>query len=407
MVPPMPPNSPEPPDAAGFLHHDASAEPSNPSTASGINGQRLETLQSSLVERIAAVDDERRRTATQMQRAIETNRGEMLQQCRRQRVLLALAASLIILLTAVAVGYLQYRLGATSRALADAVARLEERVTAFVATPPASASRGSKSESSASPSALEASAEGIEDQLSVLRQRVASLSNDLAAVQAGSEAPANAVTETAATPETIAAAPSSTTSADGAVDATADQQDLVAFGAVAMLDSMIDRRWREVQEEYQRLALEVASPAVRSRDVDDGGEGSDADPEIDSDTGSAGEETAQGSEPARPLPEARPAPSRLQLEERPFVLQLIGVYDRVRLDDFIADHSLPEQVYIREERFRGRPWFVLFHSLHPDQSSARKAMQSLPPELAALEPWIRKLPEGVELEVMQRQDAQP
>ncbi|NBC48549.1 MAG: hypothetical protein GVY22_11245 [Gammaproteobacteria bacterium] len=403
----MPPNSPEPPDAAGFLHHDASAEPSNPSTASGINGQRLETLQSSLVERIAAVDDERRRTATQMQRAIETNRGEMLQQCRRQRVLLALAASLIILLTAVAVGYLQYRLGATSRALADAVARLEERVTAFVATPPASASRGSKSESSASPSALEASAEGIEDQLSVLRQRVASLSNDLAAVQAGSEAPANAVTETAATPETIAAAPSSTTSADGAVDATADQQDLVAFGAVAMLDSMIDRRWREVQEEYQRLALEVASPAVRSRDVDDGGEGSDADPEIDSDTGSAGEETAQGSEPARPLPEARPAPSRLQLEERPFVLQLIGVYDRVRLDDFIADHSLPEQVYIREERFRGRPWFVLFHSLHPDQSSARKAMQSLPPELAALEPWIRKLPEGVELEVMQRQDAQP
>ncbi|MBK1705362.1 hypothetical protein CKO40_12595 [Halochromatium glycolicum] len=89
------------------------------------------------------------------------------------------------------------------------------------------------------------------------------------------------------------------------------------------------------------------------------------------------------------------------------MLQLIGVYDRVRLDDFIADHSLPEQVYIREERFRGRPWFVLFHSLHPDQPSAQDAMRSLPPELAALEPWIRKLPEGVELEVMQRQDAQP
>jgi DamX protein len=82
------------------------------------------------------------------------------------------------------------------------------------------------------------------------------------------------------------------------------------------------------------------------------------------------------------------------------VLQMIGFFNRGLLDAFIERSPLPAQVYVREETFRGRPWFVLIHSLHADRATARAAVEELPPELAKLDLWIRELPGETVLEVV-------
>jgi DamX protein len=55
---------------------------------------------------------------------------------------------------------------------------------------------------------------------------------------------------------------------------------------------------------------------------------------------------------------------------------------------------------MREERFRGRPWFVLIHSLYEDRAAAQQASETLPDSLARLDLWIRKLPAETELDVI-------
>jgi DamX protein len=89
------------------------------------------------------------------------------------------------------------------------------------------------------------------------------------------------------------------------------------------------------------------------------------------------------------------------VRDRPFALQLIGFYSRATLEDFIAQSPLPGRVYLLEERFRGRPWFVLIHSLHGGQGAARQAGQALAGQLGSLDVWIRELPLGTELEVVE------
>jgi len=451
MASSTPPNPPEPPEAAGFLHHDASDEPVESTAADEVQNQRLESLQSSLIERIAAVDEERRRTATQMYRAIKTHKSETVDRDRRQRNLLLGVAAAMILLTVASVGYLQLQLGAKLQGLNEAMARLQNEIpaaeTGFSVTPPATSPPPDLAVS-----VLQARTKEIGEQLSSLREQVARATNGMASVEAeviaeATEAPILAATAGGEAPLETTAAPGARTGASpepntagagaaaqrtalenaaelaldageqapedaaaAAADAPGDiESDQVGLGAAAMLDSVIDRRWREVEREYQRLAVEVASPAVRAREgsAEDGSAGADT----GADALSASDADSTAAQPASILVDfpgevlAEPADD-VSIAERPFALQLIGVFERERLDDFITSRPLPKQVYVREEVFRGRPWFVLFHSLHPDRTSAREALEALPPELAVLEPWIRELPEDAEIDVVPSEVAQ-
>jgi DamX protein len=84
--------------------------------------------------------------------------------------------------------------------------------------------------------------------------------------------------------------------------------------------------------------------------------------------------------------------------ERSFALQLIGSYDRNAVLDLAARPDLPESVYIRQETLRGRPWYVLIHSLHPSYAEAQATLRSLPADLARLDTWIRSLPTDTAME---------
>jgi DamX protein len=92
--------------------------------------------------------------------------------------------------------------------------------------------------------------------------------------------------------------------------------------------------------------------------------------------------------------------SQMSIGDRRYALQLIGFYSRDELDAFVADSPLPDQVYAREETFRGQPWFVLIHSLHPDLAAANAAQRALPPALAGLDIWIRDLPPEAQVDVI-------
>lgn len=98
-------------------------------------------------------------------------------------------------------------------------------------------------------------------------------------------------------------------------------------------------------------------------------------------------------------PEA--VPQVLLVGDRPYALQLIGFFSLKTLDEFVQKADLPARVYYRKESFRGRPWFVLIHSLHENQADAAEVLSKLPSDLAALDIWIRTLPEGAVLEVVE------
>lgn len=75
-----------------------------------------------------------------------------------------------------------------------------------------------------------------------------------------------------------------------------------------------------------------------------------------------------------------------------YSLQLIGFFSFAELIAYTQRVPLPPQVYYQTETFRGRPWFVLIHSLHNSYASAKATIAQFPPVLAELDVWIRKLP---------------
>jgi DamX protein len=83
-----------------------------------------------------------------------------------------------------------------------------------------------------------------------------------------------------------------------------------------------------------------------------------------------------------------------------YALQLMGFYSFQDLVDYAARVDLPDRVYYREETYRGRPWFVLIHSLHPSLAAATEERSRLPPRLAGLDIWVRPLREGMQLQVL-------
>jgi DamX protein len=103
---------------------------------------------------------------------------------------------------------------------------------------------------------------------------------------------------------------------------------------------------------------------------------------------------------ARPTAPPELDEQQILVGQRPFAVQLMGFYSLDAMRDFAASARLPSRVYFREERYRGRPWFVLIHSLYPTRSDALKAMAMFPAELAGIDVWIRSLPPEALLAVL-------
>jgi DamX protein len=167
----------------------------------------------------------------------------------------------------------------------------------------------------------------------------------------------------------------------------------------------IESAQREMTAEIDRLrdapkaAADAAPPAplaaqvaVASEKVQ---EATAVDARSQQELGASGET----SEPAEPVSEPTPLPQEPALTaDRPFALQLMGSYDRDRILALAARPDLPASVYIRQETLRGRPWYVLIHSLHATYEDAQAEHGRLPEDLARLDTWIRRLPPDAGLE---------
>jgi DamX protein len=369
MIDPSEPNSQHPTDVAGFLHRDASGDnPLLPDPPDAGQDERMESMQRGLVERIAAVDDERRRSAAQTQRALETQREEVALQMRRQRLLSFLTIGLMILLTLAVVGYGQWQLQRLQAQIRDGVTQASEAIAALEVAPPAEVAGKADADEV---ERLSGQTETLATQVGVLRDRLAAAMVELTELKGQVASQAQPPT-----PEP----PSSTSTS------SPEPADIEAETPSAPSPSETDAR--SIDE-----LLETLSAQARKADDARSGHSGTAQSPIGPD---------EAPEQAEPVATAEaPAPTTIRVGARPVALQLVGFRSRELVDAFIVRNPLPAEVYTREETFRGRPWFVLIHSLHPDRASARDASDGLPPGLAALDLWIRELPEGTELEVIE------
>ena len=362
-------------------------------------GDQLRDAERSLVDRIADVDDDRRRTQGQLQRAMQSQYDEVDGRLRRLGGLTILGLALIAVLAAGGL-YLLHALHQRSmgelqgdltgelqilgleldrlKGTANADARLQEQVSTLSAT------LGRLSEDlDGARAAPGAGAPAAPAEVTSLSERIAGLETD----QREMIAETSQLREALATASAAPPAPMATEAAG------LGERIMRLESAQREMTAEIDRLREAPAEAAAALpapsAAEVAGEPVEPREVPPDAAGS-----------------AQGMDPSRETPEsAQPAsePTPLPHEpaptaDRPFALQLMGSYDRDRILALAARPDLPASVYMRQESLRGRPWYVLIHSLHATYEDAQAEHGRLPEDLARLDTWIRRLPPDAGLE---------
>jgi DamX protein len=121
-----------------------------------------------------------------------------------------------------------------------------------------------------------------------------------------------------------------------------------------------------------------------------------------------GEQLRNGPATAGTTPDtasSTPRKHTTKINDRPFALQLVGDSNRNRLLEYASSVGLPDTVYLYQGSRGGRPWFVLVHSLHQTSAEARTALAQIPAKQRVRAPWIRSLPKGTELEIVEQKSS--
>ena len=439
------------PEFASHLHEESSATPETSATSPAA----LQDMQLSLVDRIADVDDERRRSSTQLRKALQAHKDAVEQRLVGYRHALIGLSALTGLLTAgmLGLGWTLYSQRtdvaqqiagiATAAPSADEMSsRATEELATQIADIDVRLARLAAQLGDVEPTALSDAMEALSGQVEAVRADVQSLSEDPSGIDAAepmdagidvtgaAPAPAGAppasAVKTAAvdrersTPSQPPTAASEQASGGGGleiedlaeVDTTEikiEQSQLEAQIAATRdayvdrtqsgsleVDRLIDDQLERLEREYQRLARQVDSPAIqpaRTQSLASAGvAGSDpstlsADAVAsDAGDGSDGDASSGVESPG------------MTTQQAWIALQLIGFRSRDEVSAFIAEHSLPEPLYLRSETYRGKPWYALIRSLHENMESAAAARDALPQDLARLDIWLRELPAGTDLE---------
>lgn len=76
-----------------------------------------------------------------------------------------------------------------------------------------------------------------------------------------------------------------------------------------------------------------------------------------------------------------------------YTIQLIGVGTEKSLLAFIRGQDLPEHQSVAYYKtvYKGNNWYPLLYGVYPSARQARKAIESLPEPIQAMNPWIRRL----------------
>ncbi|MGD8931717.1 MAG: hypothetical protein PVI52_04045 [Chromatiales bacterium] len=348
----------------------------------------LRDYEKSLVERIADVDDDRRTTATQLQRAWQSQLEEIDDRLRRQMVMVTGSLVLFLAVVGIVLFLAYHQTDIDRQLLADDLAEIKLELGRTAGQP--------------------GDADSIRAELTRLSASVNEISSSLGRQD---EKQSN--------------------SADSSLEderRVRDQADSVLDAKIQRLEAKLESllREREARQEAQGAAeptkTESAHDLTDAVPAEDTKQDSAQEPaaalveppvELTSTSPSAGvsnpEQTAAATQqpfdddPGKTLAEAKPdmqTPKTLVVSDRTYALQLIGFYGLDTLLSFADRSDLPEQLYYREEVVQGRPWFALIHSLHEDYASAEEQLHQLSPELVAMAPWIRPIPVGVELRVL-------
>ena len=80
-----------------------------------------------------------------------------------------------------------------------------------------------------------------------------------------------------------------------------------------------------------------------------------------------------------------------------YTLQLAGFYQPASLAWFVERHHLGQDSAVYHTEFQGRKWYVVFHGIYDTIEQAVAAASDLPPELAAQNPWVRRIPQSGDL----------
>ena len=364
--------STEPSGAAANPSSDAHGAATLASLSANLAAQqaRVEEIERSLVERIGDVDDDRRRTAVQLQRARQGQEEEVAARLRRQTrlqlgVMAGFAVAVVVLL-----GLFYWQIRAQARPLAaeaDALRDVRSQQLAVV--------------------------EDVEQ----LAARLAALGTQVDALGAQQQAASERQSGQAAVgslDERLQTRIEVLGATLGEVSSTLTRVEESMAAQTERLNAQVQR----LDADQQRLADDIASlrNAARSDTT------TTREPAAPSAAGGAPQASAAVAAAAGPAPAgdesvgtADAAAETARASDEPsYAVQLVGYFDRERMLAFATRDDLPEPVYYREETYRGRPWYVLIHSLHPNYERAAAALAELPPPLAELDPLIRRLPTG-------------
>ncbi|BCU06602.1 SPOR domain-containing protein [Allochromatium tepidum] len=400
--------------------------------------QDVQKLEVSLIARIGDVDDDRRHAATRLQRTLQTQRDELDERLKRHGSLMAMLLLLFSLLVAGTLVSFLFKLNATQEAFETQMTDLRKTLEQIDAS-----SRGEPDpQTRAQLDRLSAALAGISKSIERLSEEATTAPLDLDLHLEPEPRPASVKrAETAPEPEPESApepppepesAPDSSPQPqpeipvsiepESALEPASDSDAGTAPSAPTTTpsepsgegdgESATEPR-TDLEQAADMPALDDSEPESGVQDAlpDDAESAPSAEPEIDSmpDQGTVDPEPA-------PVPEATPAAETetggtdtdgrkprslatdsVQVGDRPFTVQLIGFNSLEALERFAANHVLPVVYYYRQETYQGRPWFVLIHSLHETREAAEAVVARLPPGLANLNIWIRKLRADTEL----------
>jgi DamX protein len=357
------------------------------SNALEVQASKLRDLEVALIGRIADVDDDRRRTATEVRRALDAQRGDIEEGIRRRGLMTTLLVSCTFLVAvgAAALGLFQLNtgdaeIGAQLSGIQEAVARLSTIDTA-----------------------------PLDERLGELDQAVTRLSGDLETKvderQAGVTDLANRLK---GLEETLASQPEHPTAKHDGLTKEIEERQAADADLVVKIEEIHkaqERLGKDLLLLRDSLANTLASANMPLEQKSWTPEDTGSKPAmVVAPVVKATPVVEAAATPPQAGPKDAPVPvaGQVTLSERQQVLQLISLKSLEDVRRFSKRTDMPARVYYREESRRGKPWFVLFYGLYKDQAAATEAKDALPTELTALKPIIRQLDTGTQLQVLER-----
>lgn len=79
----------------------------------------------------------------------------------------------------------------------------------------------------------------------------------------------------------------------------------------------------------------------------------------------------------------------LSVKGTKYALQLMGAYDKRRVEKFVHSVDLDNKVHYFKTKHHGRDWYVATYGEFSTQAKARSAIKTLPRTVQAQKPWVR------------------